>query len=138
MSISGDDIYTTSTRIAGLEDATESDLRSAASRAYYAALHIVSAAVPAQFAPTAADLKKRDSHVAVVDALTLWANSLTRGRTEARYLSRNLPRLKQTRKTADYEIGQDFSQLDASEALALSEKIIASAKIAINQCAVSA
>lgn len=134
MSISGSDIYLTSIRIAQLSEATEADLRSAASRAYYAAMHVAISAIPTQFAPTDADRKRSDSHVMVVDALTLWANSRTNGRTEAKYLARNLPRLKRTRKSADYEIGWDFSAREATDALELAKKVIDSANTALHQC----
>lgn len=137
MSVLYGDIYDVATFLVGQKtsDGTccEASLRSAASRAYYAALHASLKAVPIEFFPTEAELNARDSHNKILDAIVAWGNSTTPGRTEANAIRRELPRLKRLRKTADYSIDSDFSENEAIEALARSSRILQHIATALNK-----
>lgn len=108
----------------------EATLRSAASRAYYAALHASLNALPEAFAPTETELKERDSHLLAQDAMMRWGKSLTPGRSEAQLAARDLPRLKKIRKNADYGISADFQDGEAQKAMRRARKFIANVEYA--------
>jgi uncharacterized protein (UPF0332 family) len=112
--------------------ATESDLHSAASRAYYAALHASAQSLPQQFQPTSESLYSKSSPNAILAAVLSWANSTTSGRAEARQISRLLPKLKALRKKADYELESDFSLTDSSRAVRWATKALANAERALS------
>lgn len=102
----------------------ESDLRSSASRAYYASLHAAFVALPADFAPDSSVKSSASSHMVLIDAVTLWAKSVRPGRSDARVVARNLQRLKSIRKKADYEISEMFPVEHASDALTIAAETI--------------
>jgi hypothetical protein len=103
MSITPADIFNVAESLgkAAVEKDCEATRRSSASRAYYAAMHATLAVIPDDLAPTAAEVKGKDSHSVVSDAVLKWANQVRNGRSEARVLARKLPKLKYVRKCAD-------------------------------------
>jgi len=120
MSVDHNDIFATALMLVAYAPTStniESSLRSAASRAYYAALHASLDALPPQFCPATKQLKEENSHVLIQTAVTRWGHSLTPGRTEAQEVARHLPKLKKIRKNADYALQSDFSSDDANEAM---------------------
>lgn len=110
------------------QDPCESDLRSVASRAYYASLHAAMDALPLDLQPSEAESTGKSSHQAVIDAVIRWSKSVRPGRTEAIFVARNLTRLKQVRKKADYFIQQDFSVTEAKTALHVAVQTVANAE----------
>jgi uncharacterized protein (UPF0332 family) len=105
----------------------EAMLRCAASRAYYAALHAAGQSLPPDLMVSTEAKKGRSSHQAVIDAVVFWAKSVRPGRMEAGKVARNLPRLRDTRKKADYELGQEFSVAEAMTSLKIATATIESA-----------
>lgn len=132
MSVTHGQILQTAIDLSGLlqTDGTccESNLRSATSRAYYAALHAAITSLPSEFSPKVADLKGASSHEIINDAITLWGKSMIPGRTEAQILARGLPVLKKLRKKADYQIDSEFLAEETKDALLRATKLIASAE----------
>lgn len=129
MGISASDILGVAERLsneASSQDC-EASRRSAASRAYYAALHAAVAVLPADLALSNAEAKGKDSHSAVSDALAKWAGQVRNGRSEARVMARKLPRLKQVRKVADYRIWEGFTTEQTADALKEAATIIGAA-----------
>ncbi len=122
MSIRGIDFLITAQHLAET-GAAEACLRSAASRAYYSALHGALETLPDEFTPPAASRQARGSHEAILDGLRAWGNSLCAGREQARLAGRDLARLKRTRVEADYLLDTDFPPQRAQEALAFARQI---------------
>ena len=137
MSVNPNEILATATKLAAAQasgdPALESDLRSCASRAYYAALHAADMSLPADISPSQEDRKGKQSHQAVIDALVLWSKSIRPGRSEAIVVARNLPKLRTVRKRADYAITADFNPAEAVLALKTASATIASAERAGRQ-----
>jgi len=102
MSVTHQQIMETAVRLAGDSAlgrlVCESDLRSSASRAYYASLHAAFVALPLDLAPDSSARSSGSSHMVLIDAVTLWAKSIRPGRSDARVVARNLQRLKNIRK----------------------------------------
>ena len=117
MSIEPKDILATAKRLHDGGSTAEADLRSAASRAYYAALHASHLALPTDLTPKAGDLRAKGSHQAVIDAIELWAKAARPGRMEARVLVHNLCQLRAIRKKADYNLTGDFLIKESLDAL---------------------
>lgn len=126
MAISASEIYSLAQALCedGSKKSCEASRRSSASRAYYAALHATMSAIPVDLAPSVAELRGKDSHAAVGDAVTKWAGQVRNGRGEARILARKLPSLKKVRKIADYRISDEFTEQQALDALKEAGKII--------------
>lgn len=136
MSIEPHDFLATANRLIG--NNMESDLRSAASRAYYCALHSASAALPKDIAPSNADLRKKGSHKTILDALELWAKGEIRnGRTEAAILAKALPKLRNIRQKADYELDHNFSAEEAHRAIAIATSVVDGARRVARRIGVS-
>lgn len=137
MSVAYQEIFGVATHLVSQKQADgsccEASLRSAASRAYYAALHAAKQSIPDQFAPESAELESKDSHKKIIDAVIAWGNSVTPGRTEAKTMARELPRLKRLRKNADYAILNDFSAGDAEEAIERATTIIENVRRALDK-----
>lgn len=111
MSVDHNDIFATALMLVAYAPTStniESSLRSAASRAYYAALHASLDALPPQFCPATQQLKEENSHVLIQTAVTRWGHSLTPGRTEAQEVARHLPKLKKIRKNATMHYSRIF------------------------------
>lgn len=138
MSVTHADIYQTAVTLSTtlLPDGTccESNLRSSASRAYYAALHAAMVSLPDQFSVKQSQTQSGSSHEAVNDAMTRWGKSMTPGKTEAQIIARGLPALKKLRKRADYRLDEDFPAADAQEAISRANKLIRSSEYALSQC----
>jgi uncharacterized protein (UPF0332 family) len=109
--------------------------RSCASRAYYAAMHAVMEVIPDDLAPSESEMRVKDSHTVVTDALLKWSNQVRNGRSEARILARSLPKLKHVRKKADYKIESAFDQGEANGALREAAEIMRVAAEAVRKCA---
>lgn len=131
MSVTHMDVLETARRlsISGIVDVDpcESDLRSVASRAYYATLHATNDSIPPDLQPSNSDKDGKSSHQVIIDAVTQWSKSVRPGRSEARIVARNLPKLKHLRKKADYLLKVDFTLQEASSALHTATITIASA-----------
>lgn len=132
MTITHNDILATAKRLSVvLVDGvgpSESDLRSVASRAYYATLHAASDAIPEDLQPSEEKIFGAGSHKAIIDAVILWSKSVRPGRSEAIVVARNLAKLKHARKKADYFLNQNFSVHDADTALRIAILTIDSAE----------
>lgn len=111
----------------------EVDLRCSTSRAYYAALHAADDSLPSDLALTIAERRGKSSHQAVIDRVTLWSKGCRAGRTEAIFIARNLARLRDYRKKADYGTDHNFSFEEASSALRLARETVARATRAVEQ-----
>lgn len=122
MSMLGKDFIDVARRLL-VQTELEADYRSAASRAYYAAFHEADAALPADFAPSEAERRGKSSHEIIIDACRTWGNSLVPGRDLARQISRDLARLKRTRRDADYLLSQDFSKDQAVDAVLVADTL---------------
>ncbi len=128
MSIEPKDILATAKRLHDGGSSSEADLRSAASRAYYAALHASHLALPTDLTPKESDLRAKGSHQAVIDAVDLWAKAARTGRMEVQVLVRKLCRLRVIRKKADYDLTKDF--LIAESLIALEDAGIVLTEVA--------
>lgn len=115
-------------------DSCEPSCRSAASRAYYAALHAVSHAIPDDLAPPN-PTHSTTSHKDILDAVTLWSKAPRNGRTEAGLISKALVRLRKLRKAADYQLDDEFTELQANEAIQVAERTLIQALRACDRAA---
>jgi uncharacterized protein (UPF0332 family) len=105
----------------------EVTLRCSTSRAYYAALHAADLSLPPDLALDTAAKKGRSSHQAVIDAVVLWARAIRPGRTDAIFVARNLPKLRDARKRADYNIEDEYTVEEARTALKAAIQTVESA-----------
>jgi uncharacterized protein (UPF0332 family) len=140
MSICPNEIFAVAESLSqsAIAENSEACRRSSASRAYYAAMHAAMAIIPNDLTPSEAELKGMDSHKAVSDALTRWAGQVRNGRSQARFMARKLPKLKQTRKHADYKLGVGFAAEVLIEALKDAAEIMEAAAEAERKCAIVA
>ncbi len=127
MSIEPKDILATAQKLLASGVPTESDLRSAASRAYYAALHASYFVLPGGLVPNTSELKGKGSHDAIIRAVEIWAKKPGTGRAEAQIILRNLKRSKDIRKTADYRLEYDFPITESQFAIADATKVLSEA-----------
>lgn len=136
MSVEAHEIYALAESLSQQAIASDNEAcrRSCASRAYYAAMHAVMEVIPDDLAPTESEMRVKDSHTVVTDALLKWSNQVRNGRSEARILARGLPKLKQIRKKADYKIAAAFDQDEASEALKDAAGLMRVAAEAVRKC----
>lgn len=137
MSISPIDIFHTASALATPDvgaSCNEADLRSAASRAYYAALHAADQSIPMALKPTDIERCTKGSHQVIIDAIVLWSKGAYQGRSDARDMARNLTKLKTVRKKADYLIGEDFSEQEAANAIVTANGILQNAESATRLC----
>ena len=104
----------------------EADMRSAISRAYYAALHTAFSALPEQRRP---NLKARDksSHSKVIDAYDGWSKAIEPKRTDKRLIKEMLVAIKGQRTRADYELDTVIKKDDVSDSLEQAKAVIAMA-----------
>lgn len=93
---------------------SESDMRSSASRAYYAALHAADLSIPDSFRETTLD---ESTHEATINKARRMSRSNGPGRTEAAQLFGLLPRFKRLRVKADYFIHENFDLDDCKRAI---------------------
>lgn len=105
----------------------EADMRSAISRAYYAALHIAFSVLPNERKP---NLKSHDrsSHGKVIDAYDGWSKAMEQKRNDKRWIKEMLVDIKGMRTRADYELNTEINNDDMSDSLYLADKIIELAK----------
>jgi uncharacterized protein (UPF0332 family) len=130
MSTSVSDIIGLASRLVESKDGNapeEVELRCSTSRAYYAALHAAEQALPSDLTVTPAVKRGRSSHQAIIDAVVLWAKAVRPGRQEAISVARNLPKLRDARKKADYSMGADFTLEDANATLKIAISTVESA-----------
>lgn len=141
MSITPDDIFKTATSLATTtlgNISTEADLRSAASRAYYAALHAADLSIPDALKPSETEKGSKGSHQVIIDAIVSWSKGAYQGRSDARDMARNLTKLKRVRKKADYLIDEDFSLPEATDAVTTASGIMQNAQSALRLCLLTA
>lgn len=119
------DFLQTAQKLSGSEH--EADMRSAISRAYYAALHTAFNALPEPHMP---DLKAHDKflHCKIIDAYDGWSRSIEPKRTDKRLIKEMLIVLKEMRRRADYELDTEIREDDVSDSLEQANKIIALVK----------
>lgn len=101
---------------------SEGAYRSAVSRAYYGALHVCNGLVPAEFAPSQAEMHSDGSHNAIIGAMERWGRSLGAGRTDAQMAAKKIAQLKRWRVVADYRIKQTWD-IDAEKWVSVAEEI---------------
>lgn len=129
MSTSPENIFNVAEKLAATEQPCEASLRSACSRAYYAAYHHSLARLPNAYQPSETDMKGARSHDVVISALTAWGNSIdTAGRTQARLAAKDLRRLKDLRKAADYDLNNDFSVREMHSSIVWARQILRNLK----------
>lgn len=136
MSMIGSDFLKTAATLV-VDEKSEANLRSAASRAYYAVFHESMEAIPDDHAPTGSQLKSSSSHECVIQGLLAWGKSLTPGREYARLAGRDLARLKKIRHVADYQLSDTFNLLMAEEAIAVARQTIGNLNAAKSRYATS-
>ncbi len=117
MSIKPNDFLETAKKLDSYDGKTEADRRSSASRAYYAAIHASHHCLPLDLSPDASQLRAKGSHQAIIDAIDAWAKAPRTGRMEAQKLARILRRMREIRKTADYQLDIDFLITESQFAL---------------------
>lgn len=102
----------------------EADMRSAVSRAYYAALHTAFSVLPE---PRKPNLKSHDksSHSKVIDAYDGWSKFIEPKRTDKRLIKEMLIEIKRMRIRADYELDAAINKDDVSDSLEQAGKVIA-------------
>jgi uncharacterized protein (UPF0332 family) len=106
-------------KIGLLGNPTEADVRSAVSRAYYAALHGVADVF------TGSGLShEKSSHEIIIERAESYGRSLNPGRTEAQQAARKLKMFKRIRKEADYHLELDFPPVETARAIEMSKAII--------------
>lgn len=130
MSTTADEIIGLATNLLQVVDGVSPDeatLRCSTSRAYYAALHAADRSLPDDLTVTAEQRRGRSSHQAIIDAVVRWAKSTRPGRTEAITVARNLPKLRDARKNADYNMRSDFTLDQATAALRIAVLTVQSA-----------
>lgn len=102
----------------------EADMRSAISRAYYAALHTAYKALPDDRKP---DLKAHDSstHNKIISAYDGWYKAvLGAKRTDKRLIKEMLVSIKNHRKKADYELDIVIKKNEVGDSLEQAKKVI--------------
>lgn len=119
MSIAPDDFIHTAQKLATSVD--EWDLRSAISRAYYAAYHSTLSTLPEKPCVSGGA-----SHEAVIQATKGYVNSKIPkpGRSDAIVVLDALARLKKKRKLADYDLNEAVSQAYTLKAVAEARGVI--------------
>ncbi len=105
----------------------EADMRSAISRAYYAALHTAYSVLPNERKP---NLKSHDrsSHNKVIDAYDGWSRVVEPKRSAKRQIKEMLVGIKRMRTRADYELDTEINKDHVSDSLFQADKIIELAK----------
>jgi uncharacterized protein (UPF0332 family) len=101
----------------------EADMRSAISRAYYAALHTAYSMLPESRKP---DLKAHDysTHSKVIGAYDGWSRTLEPKRSDKRLIKEMLLSIKNQRKCADYELSTEIKKDNVSDSLEQANAII--------------
>jgi uncharacterized protein (UPF0332 family) len=107
----------------GTPSPSEALLRSASSRAYYAALHRAISALPQDLLPTKAEFRAAGSHKAVINALSAWNRSGRVGKFSAAQVAVKLARMKNERVKADYGLGDEFSDADCKTMLGSAQHV---------------
>lgn len=104
----------------------EIDWRCAASRAYYAALHGVDAALPAGTSGTggADRLTGESSHEAIIRRATALASARLPGGMYAAPIAKLMPRLRRLRNKADYGLRDAFPVEEATFMLASVQRVL--------------
>jgi hypothetical protein len=123
MSVTPKEILETAKRLLN-NPTSESDMRSAASRAYYAALHATDRAIPNTFAGNDKTADPGSSHDAIIGKAGRLSKAFTPGRTEAAQLFAMLPKMKVTRVKADYRLGENVESKTYSHAVSQAEKAL--------------
>lgn len=102
----------------------EAVLRTATSRAYYAALHRALDALPGNFFPPSEKRRGTGSHNAVVDGYSAWARSFGGGaNSPVAIVAKQLPRMKLSRVRADYHLNDNYPLEDCVATLGRSRKV---------------
>ena len=123
MSVTPKEILETAKRLLN-NPTSESDMRSAASRAYYAALHATDRAIPNTFAGNDKTAAPGSSHDAIIGKADRLSKMGTQGRTEAAQLFAILPKIKKIRKMADYQLDANSESKTYSHAVSQAEKAL--------------
>ena len=106
MSVDYSDFFNLAKKL--IEGTDEIDWRTSASKAYYSAYHL---------AQTAVDLCPDNQHLAMGSHERLSERFILKNTTPAKSISYMLTSMKRTRRTADYDMDNDFTKSDAIDQL---------------------
>lgn len=101
---------------------TETDLRAAISRAYYAGLHAVAETFDAR-----ERMGDESSHAEIIGRAKAHGNTLEPGRQAAIQIAQHLSKMRRTRNDADYKLDLSFTDSD-------SQGIIDRAELVLSLC----
>lgn len=90
-------------------------MRSAISRAYYAALHSVAITFPKRDGQYRKD--GESSHAEIIGRSEVFAANPGQGRSDALFISKLMPRLRRTRNEADYRLDMEVGRKEVSETI---------------------
>ena len=103
-----------------LDAGCEATIRTAVSRAYYAALHqACNQFTPQGWLPP----KGASSHVSIIDEVLSYSRGLNPGCVEAAQIAKLLFTLKNARKKSDYHLASNVSKTDALDSIKRSERV---------------
>ncbi len=104
------------------QEANESALRCAVSRAYYAALHQVQRVFEQR--SQNARINGESSHAEIIGRATAYGNTLSPGRENARTIATYLTRMRHVRNQADYDLDGNFLILECDRVIERSRSVL--------------
>lgn len=124
MSCNHSDLLQLAKELLADQNCSEVVRRCAASRGYYASLHLSSVMFPPD-----ADVqrgKDESSHAFIIRCIKKYATGPNPGRLAAAQIAAQMANMKRLRNRADYEIDDEFSMEDVEKMMARADSIIAS------------
>ncbi len=100
----------------------EATLRSAVSRAYYAALLRADEVFPHR--STSAELGGGSSHTKIISRTQAYANGVKPGKLSALSVAKHLPKLKRSRVTADYFLTETVTEKECLDVVTIAEQVL--------------
>lgn len=94
--------------------------RCVVSRAYYAALH----AVDDTFEARGPRINGESSHAEIISRAQVYSKGANPGRSDARSIANELPRLRRFRNHADYHLDTDFDEKAYTDVVARARRVI--------------
>lgn len=124
MSCNHNDLLQLAKQLVADQNCSEVVRRCAASRGYYASLHLSSVMFP----PDASAHRGKDesSHAFIIRCIKRYAAGPNPGRLVAAKIAAQMANMKRLRNRADYEIDEEFSMDDVEKMMVRAESIIAS------------
>jgi hypothetical protein len=124
VSVTPKEILETAKKLLG-DPSLESDLRSAASRAYYAALHATNQAIPETFTGNhQTSPSPQSSHDFIIGKADRLRKAASSGKIEATELYAILPKMKKIRVMADYRLDEKIESTIGNHAVAQAERVL--------------